>query len=969
MTKHGQFKLVKKSQIEELRATLYEYKHTCGARVIHLANDDPENVYCLAFRTTPDSEDGVAHILEHTLLCGSEKYPLKDPFFVMTRRSLNTYMNALTAADSTYYPGASQIKQDYFNLFEVYIDAVFHPLLTKESFLQEGWRYALTNPDDIESPLEYKGIVYNEMKGAASSRDNRLWYAMCKLMLPDLTYSYNSGGEAAAIPTLTNKKLKEFHKKYYSPGKCIFYTYGNIPVEDNLDFIEEKALQGVEPCKPLPAMPSQKRFTTPVIERMQYPAASADSKTMVALSWLTVEGNDQEGTLILQLIDSVLNDTDNSPLQKAILDSGLCSQSDTYFDSDMSEVPYMLILRDCEEGSAEKIRDFVLKALEKIAEDGINPEQAEAALHSIELSKMEISGDSGPFGLSLGMHVCAAALNQASPETPLHVYSRLEKMIKKVEDPKFLSGFIKKHLIDNAHLVVLEMSPSTTLLAEEKQAETKRLEAISKTLTKKDREAINKQNEELAAYQKKDITKEEFATLPELKSEHIPKRSINLRLIHHETRGAMAPYFHNTFTNHFVYAQTITDLPALTEEQFMTAELMVNILPELGVGNRSYEENIEHIHKYTGGIESYVSVQSIYGDNGKVHPIFAIRGKALSRNKHHLFSLLRDYNIGARFDEKERIKQQIEEMATSLKSSFVPNSLTYARGLALSGLSLCNHLHEVMHGVRYYQFVIDLAKNIDARLPLLIEEFQMLKEMLFHGHNLDLLVTSDDDDYKEIMENGYYGVDEMPKKSFHPFDTDFVLPKSRSCAATIASPVAFIASAVNVSAAPNLDAAPLHLGAKLMSHRVLHKKIREQGGAYDGGAGYSPLTGNFVMHSYRDPHIQNTLGAFKEAIRMINNQDFDKDHLRAAKMSLIQTLDDPIPPGSRGIVAYNWMHTQRSWEDRQTYRENIMRTTSSCIKSAIEKNLSSFHEDATTVIFAGKTLLDKEKVDLPHLEL
>lgn len=966
MQNHGKFTLTNTAEIKELKATLYDYTHACGARAVHIATDDPENVFCIAFQTIPESNNGVAHILEHVALCGSENYPVRDPFFSMTRRSMNTYMNALTGADSTYYPGASQIKQDYFNIFGVYIDAAFRPLLRDESFWQEGWRYALTNEKDVNSPVKYDGIVYNEMKGAYASRDARLWQEMCHALYPDITYKYSSGGDPVDIPSLTNAELRAFHKKHYAPGRAIFVTYGNIPLKENLDFIEEHALKEAKTVEPLPEIPPQKRFTKPVEKKVTYPAKQKGSKTIVTHSWLTVDSADRDSALVLQILDSYLNDTYASPMQKALIGSGLCSQVEAFLDTEMSEIPYVIICRGCEEGSAKEIEKVIFSTLEKLAEKGITLQEIDSSLHNLEISRMEITRGGGPFGLSLAMRAAAAIIHGAAPETSLEVYSRLEYLRGKFKDPGFLSDFIKKHLLSNTHRALIEMNPSAEQSRQEKEAEEKFLQELSKKLTKQEREEIAETNKRLKEYQE---AQENLDSLPEIQTNQIPEKALNLSLIHHETRGHLAPYYHKAFTNHLVYAQMISDLPDLKEEEFLAAELLINILPDLGAGKRTSEENAHFIHQHTGGINSYVSVQSVYGSHGAVRPVVSIGGRCLSRNKHHLFQIMRDFYTNPRFDEKGKLKQLIEEMATSMKANFNDNALMYAKVKALSSFSTCNYLHELMHGTRFYTYIMDLADNIDMRLPLLIQQFESLQETLFHGHNIDLLITADDEDYKEIRSNGYYGADAIQQKAFHPFNADFVLPKNGSQAVAIASNVAFTAKAIPLHGAPNLDAAPLHLAAKIMTHKVLHRKIREQGGAYGAGATFSPLTGNFIFHAYRDPNISATLQAFEEAIHMLTEEDFDKEDIKNAKLSLLQQFDDPLSPGQRGITAYNWMHTERTWEERQRYRKQIMQTSRSCIRNAAEKSFSNFNEKAATAIFAGKELLEKENVDLEIISL
>lgn len=393
--KYGNFSLIKSQYIEELKAELKQLVHTpSGAQVMHIENDDPENVFCLSFKTLPENSNGAPHILEHTVLCGSRKYPVKDPFFSMTRRSLNTYMNALTGADFTCYPAASQIEKDFYNLLSVYLDAVFHPLLKEMSFLQEGHHLEFANHLDPSSPLEFKGIVYNEMKGALTSTDSRIWHAMIKELAPDLTYAHNSGGDPIEIPNLSYEQLIEFHDAFYHPSRCLFYFYGNFPLKKHLDFIEEHALHKALPQPPLKGIGFQKRFKAPKKDAMPYPTSETqdlEKKHIHAFAWLTTPLLNPDVLLALIVLDSILMDTDASPLKKALLDTKLCVHADSYLDVEMTEIPFMLILRECGE-KADPLEKALFQALKNIAREGIEYELVESTIHQLEFARTEIGG-------------------------------------------------------------------------------------------------------------------------------------------------------------------------------------------------------------------------------------------------------------------------------------------------------------------------------------------------------------------------------------------------------------------------------------------------------------------------------------------------------------------------------------------------------------------------------------------------
>ncbi len=510
---YGDFVVTKCLLLPELNCLVRELQHLpSGAQIMHIGNDDPENLFCLSFKTFPSSSNGAAHILEHTVLCGSRNFPVKDPFFSMSRRSLNTFMNALTGSDFTCYPAASQVEKDFYNLLEVYIDAVFHPELKKLSFLQEGHRLEFADPKDPSTPLEYKGIVFNEMKGNLASADTRLWHALMADLVPDLPYAYNSGGDPKEIPNLTYPELISFHETYYHPSRCLFFFYGDLPLKKHLDFIAEQALKNVIKVLPIPPLHKQKRFSTPIQREMRYPVSDTDDlshRTIVTFGFLTASVTDQEEVLSLTVLDSILMETDASLLKSALLETKLCIHADAYMDAEMSEVPYAIVCKGCDPENVEKLEEALKNAFASIIERGISHSLIEAAIHQLEFSRLEIAGDHAPFGLTLFMRSALAKQHGCDPENSLMVHSLFENLLVRVKDPNYLPGLIKKHFLNNPHRVRLVMHPDRNLSSEEIVEENKKLQEIRNSLSEKTISEILKQTQDLAAFQKH--TEQQFA--------------------------------------------------------------------------------------------------------------------------------------------------------------------------------------------------------------------------------------------------------------------------------------------------------------------------------------------------------------------------------------------------------------------------------------------------------------------------
>jgi Zn-dependent M16 (insulinase) family peptidase len=949
--------------IPELNCTLLELVHEpTGAAVIHLDSDDPENLFCLSFRTLPSSSNGAAHILEHTVLCGSKKFPVKDPFFAMSRRSLNTFMNAMTGSDFTCYPAATQVEKDFYNLLDVYIDAVFHPEIKELSFLQEGHRLEFTEPEDPKTPLQFKGIVYNEMKGSLSSADSRLWHAMLGLLCPDLPYAHNSGGDPKEIPNLTYEQLVAFHKKFYHPSRCLFFFYGNFPLKKHLDYLEEKALKNVAKLDSLPPIPKQKRYATPIERTLRYPIAQGEDlskKAIIAFGWLTTPVINQEEVLALSVLDSVWMDTDASPLKRALLNSGLSLQANGFMDVEMSEVPYVIVCKGCDAKDLKKLEYHLRASLEKIAEEGIPQHIADAAIHQLEFARTEISSDQNPYGLTLFMRSALAKQHGCQLQDGLKIHSLFTKLIEKVKDPQYLSGLIRKYFLDNPHQVTLLMTPDPGLGAEEIAEEAKALEKIQARLTEKEIAKIISQAKQLATYQV-ETENQNLDCLPKVDFSDVPVLA-RMYALKQEKVGNLTCFHHACFTNHILYADLIFDLPAVSEEELLYVPLMMSLLAEVGCGGRDYLANLEYIQAHTGGVQGGAAVHVQAVDPNAMKPSLAIRGKALKRNAKPFFALMREMATSVRFDEKERIKELILKQNTALQNRLTRNAHRYAIQLSLSGFSVPSLINDRWGGLPYFKMIQGFAERIDELLPTIIEKLESLKQKLFSLHDPHLVLSCTKEMYEELRAQNFYGLTTLNSHTtFAPWQGNYVVTPVVSQARAIASPVAFTSLAFKSISYSHPYASALSLSTFLFENKVLHPQIREKGGAYGCGATYAPINALVYFHSFRDPNLVKTVKTFHQAIDKVAAGKFEERDLEEAKMGMMQQLDTPIAPGSRAITAYCWMREGRTAQMRQAYRDSLLSRTSKEVAKAVEMELLPKKEEGVLVCFAGSDLLEKE---------
>lgn len=971
--KYHDFVVTKIQDIHELHCQLIELTHEPSkARVMHIANDDPENMFCLSFQTLPQTSNGVAHILEHTVLCGSKKFPVKDPFFAMQRRSLNTFMNALTGADFTCYPAASQVSKDFYNLLEVYLDAVFHPNLNEFSFLQEGHRLEFAIPNDPQSDLEYKGIVFNEMKGALTGSTTRLTEAISQALFPDLTYGINSGGDPKDIPKLTYEELCEFHRTFYHPSRCLFFFYGNMPLKQHLDFIAEHTLDGLVPVAPLPPLPLQPRFTKPVQLTQSYPISADEdpaNRTLIAFGWLTCHILEQQELLALNILEIILLDTDASPLKKALLQSGLCKQVSCYMEDDVTEVPLVIILKGCNPENADALEEIIKTTLNEVIKEGIPLNLVENAMHQLEFYRSEISGDFAPFGLSLFMRSALLKQHGGDPESGLKIHTYFEEVRRQnLEDPHYFINLIKKYLLDNAHMARIVLTPSTKLAPKELAEEKAVLAVIKEQLTSEQTNQIIEKAKALVAFQHAQ-EEEDVDILPKITFQDIP-HAVRVYPLVSERINSLNIFHHSCFTNEIVYADLVFNLPYIPEKDLPYARLMTTLMAQLGCDGRNYEENLDYIQANTGGISASFALHIQATDYNQFFPSLYLRGKALHRKTEKLLTLMKEMATHVDFSDVRRLKELIFKQYTALQSSLNQNALKYAINLSASSLAIPSKITNDWYGLEYFWTIQELAQNFDAHAESLIAKLTGLHALLFGGEKVDLTLSCDAAMYDEMRAHHFYGLTELPQPtSESKWKSDYSLPSVHSQGRIIASPVAFIGKVLKTVSYVHPDAPALNIAAFLCENVTLHAKLREQGGAYGGGTTSNAMAGNFYFYSYRDPNIVSSIEAFKLALNDLLSGKFDDTDLEEAKIEMIQSMDSPISPGSRADLAYGWMREGKTTEIRQAFREKILALKASDVIQAANKHLLPQFDNAPTVVFSGRELLEKENGKFTQLGL
>lgn len=964
------FKITKAEFIEELSCLVREIEHLpSGASVVHIAADDPENVFCIALRTLPENSNGVAHILEHTVLCGSKKFPVKDPFFSMNRRSLNTYMNALTGPDFTCYPAASQVPKDFYNLLEVYLDAVFHPELKELSFLQEGHRLEFQNPEDSSSPLVFKGIVFNEMKGSLSSPMSRLWENMMKQLFPDILYRHNFGGQPLEIPSLTYQGLKAFHEKFYQESRTTFYFYGNLPIEKHLDFLEKNALCRALKLEKLKPNPMQQLFQSPRSVSCGYPIAAHEdqqNKTYIALAWLTCPAKEQLDVLALQILDIILMGNDAAPLKMEILKSGLCQNVTSLLEDELSQVPYGLIFEGTEKKHLEQIKTRVQETLSHLASKPFDEKLIEGAMHQLEFSRTEINSDYGPFGLSLILKMIPIKNVNAEIENCLKIHSLFAELRAKIKDPKYLSSLIQKYLLNNTHCVATSLYPDENLTQKEEAEEQKMLQDIASKLNETQKQDIIKNSLALKNFQEEQEN-QDLEVLPKVTLNDVSKQSRPLEL--RQTKvGNANTFFRSCFTNGVIYQDICLKLPAMEHDDLPYIRLFAYLISQIGSDSRNYIENLNLIQNHTGGIvaflDSYISIEDQHIH--KPHLIF--KGKAIERNYSHLVNLMYDMITSPNFEDENRLKDLITQLYVEMDHDLKQNSLRYAVNLSCSGFYEHSYISYYWSGLGYYYLIKEIAGDFKKALPTLYEKLKKLKSSLLHAQDYDIVTTCNEKYYTKIAPT-LAKLCHIEAKAYQPWTYSFKPHQIQSHARISSAPVFFTSMALKTVKFTEPANAYLSVASRLLDNTILHRVIREQGGAYGGGSSNIMSSAKFCFYSYRDPNLASTIEAFKNACKQIQKGKFSLRELEEAKLGIIQKLDHPISPEYQGLTAYSWLLEGKTYAVRCTLRSLILEAKKEDIQRAVEEHLVKKLDQAVIVSFGSKEAIEKENVKFQNKHL
>ena len=927
------YKLLDKKQNSSLgfeaeRYLLEEY----NSEHIHLKNDSKELVFMVMFRTIPEDSTGVAHILEHTTLCGSEKFKVRDPFFMMLRRSMSTFMNAFTASDWTAYPFATQNKKDFFNLLDVYLDAVYFPLLEKDDFKQEGHRLEFSKLDKSGSDLEYKGVVFNEMKGSMSNISNTTWQALTKNLFPDLTYRNNSGGEPKDITNLTHDYLKGFHQKFYHPSNATYFTWGDVDAKEIQKFIDDKLAKRFKKISEnkLEFVEKQKDFKEPVAATEAFNPVSKEQVGFQNYSaWTLGESFDINQLLEAHLISLLLLDNSSSPLYKVLEtnDIGKSPAQILGLEDSMRHLIFICGIEGTSEKSQDKFNKLIDETFAAIKKDGFSESQIESALYQLELNRREISSSSLPYGLQILLSMAPGALYKSDPLALSNIDEALKQLKENAHKEGYLQNLIDRFFISNKNRVNLEMVPDLELINKKEDELRKILDGIKSSMSSKEKLDLVNDAKKLADRQNAEPDKE---VLPKLELNDVPK-SISFPKTKKLATFVYSPTFYEQPTNGLTYNSVSKDLNLSSLEDVNSLMVLSALFGKVGTKDNDYMKLQEDISKISGGINA--SNHFYVDKSGEVKGRISLSSKFLPDNTVETTNLMFDILQNTDLEDKKRITELMFQNFMGFQQSIVENGHRFAM---LGAASLHNKLSYVQENMGGLSAIAGFAPYVTQQDEMITNQLTKVKDFysnLNEGKDEMLFISN----HKLSSEQ----LDDIRKINFNKNGDSYVSLDFNPSFSKVALP---LNTQVNFSAlsldAPIYDAkeSPKYvILSSLLRNEFLHKKVREQGGAYGGGAAYDPFSGTFKMFSYRDPRFIETIEDFESSLSWAALGSFDDDNILESKLSVLSDIDKPSSPAGEAFKDYRLNSEDKSQKARQEYRKNIMEVTKEDIVEAAEK--------------------------------
>jgi len=905
----------------QLTALRLEHQKS-GADYLHIDRNDTNNVFSVAFRTTPNQSNGLPHILEHTTLCGSKKFPCRDPFFKMLNRSMANFMNAMTAPDYTFYPFCTENQSDYYNLMSVYLDAVFNPMLRESDFRQEGWRLEHKDVDDKSSPIEIKGVVYNEMKGVYSDNQQIYNEHFLNYILPSNTYGINSGGDPNVIPSLTHSDLVAFHHRYYHPSNSRFYSYGNFNLENHLRFLNDTFLKDCSAdlsIKDETKVPNEKRWATSKrahVTCREDPMVPKDKQSSLSIGTLWSDITNTQETFELAILSRLLLNGPNAKFYKSLIEPNIGTDfsAATGFTDQTRDTFFAVGLQGLNISDFERVESIYEDTIKSVIKEGFDNRDIDNILHSVELSMRHQTSN---FGLQLLYGTLPIWNHDGNILDSMCVSEKIDEFKKKISNkPNYLQSLVDKYLLNNNHKLVMTMSPENNFEELRKENEEKLLKEKLAPLSDADKENIYQQGLELRRQQDaiQDVT-----CLPSLSINDLKKTTDSVPLIRENINNTPLFIFPQP-TNQVTYFRSLINTSHLSDDLKTLIPLFCNVVTRMGTKSMDFRQFDQLVRKSTGGLQVSQSIIDSPRNLFNMKESVILNSHCLDKNVDEMFDLWKQIFTQVTFEDENRFKTLIQEEASSLANSISGSGHMYAMLCATAGINPIDAQRETYGGLQYISTMKKIAQ-IDDLKPIM-KKLEKISEIILNKNTMKCSLTIVDNNSTAVkglesflntisgnwdLSNEYNKIDKQDNnvKCFH-----HVLPFS----------VNYCAKALPGVHYAHKDFAPLKVLCKYMSSKYLLPTVREKNGAYGSGASLS-MSGSIQMFSYRDPKPIETFEAFDAACNWVNNKKITIEELNEAKLAIFQGIDHPVAPMSKGnALFFNDMDQQI----RQEHRNQIM---------------------------------------------
>jgi Zn-dependent M16 (insulinase) family peptidase len=934
-----------------------------GAKLLHLLADDDENLFAISFKTPPPDDTGIPHILEHSVLGGSEKYPVKDPFVELLKMSMATFINAMTYDDRTVYPVSSNVRKDFFNLMDVYCDAVLHPRITRETLMQEGHHLAFLNPDDPESPLTIKGIVYNEMKGAYSSPDSLMMRTAARLLFPDSPYGRDAGGDPEHIPELTYEQFVDFYKTLYHPANARIFLYGDIPTEEHLVFLDER-LSG---CPPPPSeipngIPIQPRWDAP---REHVEAFSVDdsddleTKASVSLHWALGAFTDPLRDVAWEVLDRLLLGNSAAPLYKALLRSGLGRDlvSSGYGNESLEKV-FDIGLKGTSVTKKDEIVELVLKTLAEIAADGFDEERMAIAFHQLQYGHREIQSH---YPLRLMDWAYESWNYDLDPltyfMTPMHL-DELQNMVR--ENPDYFADMIRDEILENPHRLTLVMKPDPAVDDDRAAAFQKRMQELKNNMSPEQLDDVRQLDAALEALQSQPNSPEDLATLPQLNMEDIPQtpREFPYAVIRPAAGYELVrPEIH---TNGIEYTEVSFDLAGLDSDLWLYVPVFSSLLPRLGTSRHSYEEMAQRLAGSTGGFMANALATTTVRGMDDLKARFEFKFKALESTCSGAVDIVSELVQDADFTDRERVRELLSQLLERQHAMLIPSGHSMAALQAGRALSPMAALDALWNGICQLRLTHELVTHFDRRFDELMEKMRGIARFLSTRSTPLVAFTGADGNLERVqtwVDKTFTGAG--VEISGAPALPDF----SGDCppvaeGLVLAADVSYCAACMKAPHYTDPEAPEMALAAHMLGLGYFWDNIRVKGGAYGGSCLFDGASGLLKFFSYRDPNIENSLAVFDRVAEFMRDVSMSEDDLDKAKIGVLRNDEAPVRPGAGTHKALVWHLTGMDQKLREQKRKELLACRPEQVRQTALSVLDAGREHMRTCVLGSRGNLE-----------